>query len=100
VSQQNPAPPELLALAHFAVSIADPAKRRAFATDPLGELDNALQPHGLSRANLPQEVQDFIDSLSYEELRLLARLQTTMVDLRDRGIDSLSEVVNPTLAKF
>jgi hypothetical protein len=103
VSQQNPASPELMALAHFAEAIADPdpARRRAFANDPLGELDNALAPHGLSRSDLPDEVQDFINSLSYEELRLLGRLQNTMVDLRNQGRNlDLSEQVNPSIAKL
>lgn len=102
MSQQNPAAPELLALAHFAAAVGDPdpARRRALAADPLGELDNVLRPHGLSRDDLPQEVRELIDSLSYEELRLLARLQTTMVGLRAQGIESLSEQVNPTIAKF
>lgn len=103
MSQQNPASPELIALAHFAEAIADPdpARRRAFADDPLGELDRALAPHNLSRGDLPSEVQDFIDSLSYEELRLLGRLQTTMVDLRAQGRHlDLSQEINPTIAKL
>jgi hypothetical protein len=63
-------------LARFANAITDPAVRRAFDSDPLGTLDR----EGVSVDALPEEVRDFITDLSYEELRLLARVQKVMTN--------------------
>jgi hypothetical protein len=90
-------PLELVALALFADAIADPVARRAFANDSLGFLQGALQDKGKDFEALDPAVQaafvEFFADLSYEELRLLARLQTTMVGLKNEGFTSLAEDV-------
>ncbi len=62
-------------LAKFANLIADPHARREFDRDPLG----TLAKHDVDADALPQSVRDFITNLSFEELRLLAQMQHTMV---------------------
>lgn len=68
--------PALNEFAKFANAIGDPQVRRAFDKDPLG----TLKDQGVNVGALPQSVVDFLTDLSYEELRMLANLQQTMVD--------------------
>jgi hypothetical protein len=62
--------------ARFANLITDPHVRREFDKDPLGTLER----HGVNVAALPEAVRDFLADLSFEELRLLAHMQETLVD--------------------
>jgi hypothetical protein len=59
----------------FANLITDPHVRREFDKDPLG----TLELHGVNVPALPEEVRDFLADLSFEELRLLAHMQETLV---------------------
>ena len=62
-------------LAKFANMITDPHARREFDRDPRG----TLAKHDVDVDSLPQSVRDFITNLSFEELRMLAQMQQTMV---------------------
>jgi hypothetical protein len=101
-------PPEQVALALFAEAIADPMRRRASASDPIELMKSALEDHGHDFDALPQDVQDaFIElfgDLSYEELRMLGKLQAKMVQLdpdQTRGLTELVEVgSHATLGKL
>jgi hypothetical protein len=101
-------PPEQVALALFAEAIADPMRRRASASDPIELMKSALADHGHDFDALPQDVQDaFIElfgDLSYEELRMLGKLQAKMVQLdpdQTRGLTELVEVgSHATLGKL
>jgi hypothetical protein len=61
--------------ARFANLISSAHLRREFDSDPLG----TLASNGVNVGALPDSVRDFIADLSFEELRLLARLQEVMV---------------------
>jgi hypothetical protein len=61
--------------ARFANLISSQHLRREFDSDPLG----TLASNGVNVGDLPDSVRDFIADLSYEELRLLARMQDVMV---------------------
>lgn len=75
------------ALAIVAEVLRDPDKRRDLADRPEETLAHELQQQGSSLDDLPQPVQRFIADLTYEELRVLARLQETMADLpEDYGL--------------
>jgi hypothetical protein len=99
-------PPAQVALALFAEAIADPVRRRAAANDPLALMKSALDERGHDFDDLDPAVQaaftDLFGDLSYEELRLLARLQTTMTGLSpDHGLSEQVEVGSfATLAKL
>lgn len=71
-------PDALNELARFADLITDRDVRRAFDSDPIG----TLKDRGVNVDALPPAVLEFFADLSYEELRLLARLQETMVASR------------------
>jgi hypothetical protein len=71
------------ALAIVAEVISDPDKRRAVAERPEETLSHELRQQGASFDDLPEPVQQFFADLTYEELRVLARLQATMADLPD-----------------
>jgi hypothetical protein len=73
-SEGDPAAVE--ALATFANRISEQRVRRDFDNDPLGTLEGI----GVDVGALPDEVRDFLTDLTYEELRLLARMQQKMVD--------------------
>ena len=60
----------------FANLISSAHLRREFDSDPLG----TLASNGVNVGALPDSVRDFIADLSYEELRLLARMQDVMVE--------------------
>jgi hypothetical protein len=62
--------------ARFANLITDPQVRREFDKDPLG----TLELRGVNISALPEPVRDFLSDLSFEELRLLAQLQETLVE--------------------
>jgi hypothetical protein len=62
-------------LAKIANLITDSGVRRDFDNDPL----NTLERQGVNVDALPGPVRDFLGELSYEELRLLAGMQTAMV---------------------
>jgi hypothetical protein len=85
------------ALALLAKVISDPDKRRAFADDPDGTLNEEL---GDAANDIPPKVRAFFSELTYEELRVLAQLQKAM-----KGVEGLSEDVSTdrgvvTLAKL
>jgi hypothetical protein len=63
------------ALATVVNALASPGIRRKFAHDP----DATLQELGVNVSALPSGVQALLHDLSYEELRLISRLQTTLV---------------------
>lgn len=100
---------ELRALALFAEALADPVQRREFANDPLGLMKSAM-----GRANLDFEQDlgaaaqrgftELFEDLSYEELRMLARLQATMVALDPEQVLGLTDRVqtasHSTVAKL
>lgn len=76
MSMQSQGDPDALnELARFANLITDTRVRRDFDNDPLATLER----EGVNVAALPDAVRDFLADLSYEELRLLARMQETMV---------------------
>jgi hypothetical protein len=60
----------------FANLISSERLRKEFDSDPLG----TLASNGVTVGSLPDSVRDFIAELSYEELRLLARMQDVMVE--------------------
>ena len=68
-------PDALNELARFANLITNTRLRRDFDNDPLGTLERK----GVKVEALPKAVRTFLADLSYEELRLLARMQKTMV---------------------
>jgi hypothetical protein len=68
------------ALALVAKVIQDPQKRRDFVHDPQGTMEAA----GGNFNDLPRRVRTFFGNLTYEELRVLAQLQETMV--REEGL--------------
>jgi hypothetical protein len=59
----------------FAKLIQDPKQRRAFTQDPQA----AMKTAGGNLGDLPPKVRSFFTNLTYEELRVLAQLQETMV---------------------
>jgi hypothetical protein len=101
-------PPAQVALALFAEAIADPMKRRASSNDPLALMKDALAEHDHDFDELDDDVKDaFIElfgDLSYEELRLFAKLQSRMVELdpdQSRGLTEVVEVgSHATLGKL
>ncbi len=62
-------------LAKFANLIVDPVVRREYDKHPL----KTLAEHGVDVDALPAPVRDFLLDLTYEELRVLAHMQETMV---------------------
>jgi hypothetical protein len=100
--------PEQVALALFAEAIADPARRRANVEDPLQLMKQSLSDHGHDFDALDDDVKeafmDLFGDLSYEELRMLGRLQAKMVELdpdQTRGLTELVEVgSHATLGKL
>jgi hypothetical protein len=98
----------LRALALFAEAIADPVRRRNAGDDPLVLMKEALAEKGTSFDELDQDVQEaFLDlfgDLTFEELRMLARLQKKLVALDPDGTLGLTEEVEvgsfATLAKL
>ena len=67
------------ALAAFARAIGDAEKRRAFENNDIS-LDDLVAEAGGDATHLPHNVRRFLDSLSSEEMRLLANLQSTMTE--------------------
>ena len=91
----------LLALARLAETIGDPQTRRRFASNNSADfLDEAMAEVNDLTDEVKDEFRRLFGDLTFEELRLLARLQETMLRLRDKGYDNLSEEVNPTVGKF
>jgi hypothetical protein len=68
-------PDALKELASIANLITNTRVRRDFDHDPLGTLER----EGVNVDALPDPVRNFLADLSYEELRLLAHMQETMV---------------------
>jgi hypothetical protein len=62
-------------LAKFANLIVDPVVRKNYDKHPL----KTLSEHGVDVDALPAPVRDFLLDLTYEELRVLAHMQETMV---------------------
>ena len=101
-------PPEQVALALFAEAIADPVTRRDNQGDPLSLMKQRLIDHGHDFDDLDSDVQaafmDLFGDLTYEELRMLGRLQAKMVELdpdQTRGLTELVEVgSHATLGKL
>jgi hypothetical protein len=103
VSENTPAQ---VALALFAEALADPVKRRGATDDPLSLMKSELAARGHEWETLSTDVQeaftDLFGDLSYEELRLLGRLQATMAAVDPRhGLSEQVEVGSfATLAKL
>jgi hypothetical protein len=101
-------PPEQVALALFAEAVADPVRRRGSANEPLDLMKSALADHGHEFEELDADVQeaftDLFGDLSYEEMRLLGKLQGKLVALDPDGTRGLTEQVevgsHATLAKL
>jgi hypothetical protein len=99
-------PPAQVALALFAEALADPVRRRSATNDPLDLMKSSLSLRGHDFDALEPEVQEaFVDlfgDLSYEELRLLARLQTKLASVDPKhGLSEQVEVGSfATLAKL
>lgn len=74
MSVQPEGDPALGELAKFANLITNPHQRREFNRDPLG----TLAGNGVDTDQLPPSVREFLSDLSYEELRLLGKMQTAM----------------------
>ena len=72
--QPEESDPALNALATFANLITNPHQRREFTRDPLG----TLAANEVDVEQLSPSVREFLSDLSYEELRLLAKMQTAM----------------------
>jgi hypothetical protein len=104
----NDPSPALVALALFAEAVADRDRRRSFANDTLGLLEAALADKNRTLTDLDPDVRqayvDLFGDLSFEELRLLARLQAKMVELDPDQVLGLTEKVevgsHATLAKL
>ncbi len=64
------------AMAGVQAVLADPEQRKRFADDPEETLNTAK----VSIADIPSPVLDVLKGLSQEELELLGRLQTTLVE--------------------
>jgi hypothetical protein len=100
--------PELVALALFAEAIGDPMTRRDRAGDPIDLMKQRLTEHGHDFADLDVAVKaafiDLFGDLTYEELRILGRLQAKMVELdpdQTRGLTERVEVgSHATLTKL
>jgi len=67
------------ALAAFAQAIAAPETRRLFENNEV-TLDHMIRDRGADPADLPAEVRTFLNNLTSEEMRLLARMQETFVN--------------------
>jgi hypothetical protein len=90
-------PPAQVALALFAEAIANPVKRRASSNDPLALMKEALAEHDHDFDELDDDVKaafiELFGDLSYEELRLFAKLQLKMIELDPDQSRGLTEVV-------
>jgi hypothetical protein len=64
------------ALAIVIKALKDPVKRKEFADDPNGQLEDILGTDQLK--NLKPGVRLFLAGLTYEELRVLSQLETTL----------------------
>jgi len=101
-------PPAQVALALFAEAIADPVRRRGSAHEPLELMKSALAAHGHDFDSLEPDVQEafteLFGDLSYEELRMLGKLQARLVALDPDQRLGLTEQVevgsHATLAKL
>jgi hypothetical protein len=79
--------PAKQALAVFADAVTDAEWRARFAKDP----DGALAERNVAPGDIPDNVMDFLKSLSEEELQLVGRLGSVMIDAglyerMDRGV--------------
>ncbi|MGZ4181867.1 MAG: hypothetical protein ACXVUL_14430 [Solirubrobacteraceae bacterium] len=97
MSQQDEPSAELRALALFAEAIANPATRRDFAGRSGELLDSVLGDDVGEDAK--EAFRALFGDLTDEEVRLLARLQHTMVGLSEVHPD-LVQTFNPTVSKF
>jgi hypothetical protein len=87
VNEEQDLRPAKEALAAFADAVTDAEWRAQFAKDP----DGALSERGISGGDIPGNVMDFLRSLSEEELDLVGRLGSVMIDAglyerTDRGV--------------
>jgi hypothetical protein len=100
--------PELRALALFADALANRERRRAFNGDTLGLLEDALSTKGLTLDSLDNQVREaYIDlfaDMTFQEVRILARMQAKLVALDPDGALGLTEQVevgsHVTIGKF
>jgi hypothetical protein len=78
----------------FTEAIADPYRRRALANHP----EEAFEEAGVNFNALPSQLQALLKDLSYEELRLLSRVQDTL----DRAglIERPQSASGGTICKF
>jgi hypothetical protein len=94
----------LVALAIVAEALAEATTRDRLKKDLRTTLSEVLAREKREIGDLPDEVVEFFANLSSEELEALAKLQSTMTGLKDKGFASLVEEVevNPkfTLAKL
>ena len=107
---RNPAPPALVALALFAEAISDPSRRRGAGGNAHQLLRDAYEnpTRGVPSRRydaLPQDVKDafvdLFDSLTPQEIDLLAKLQERFSGLEAHGLAEQVEVGSfRTLAKL
>ena len=74
-SSADASPEAVAALAKVMQVISRPASRKSFHADPA----RALQEADVDPSHLPPQVLDNLSELSLEELRLLSRLNSTLV---------------------
>jgi hypothetical protein len=86
------------ALAAFASAISIPETRRLFENNEVS-LEKMIkdQDGGADAGDLPESVRSFLNNLTSEEMRLLARLQET---LTDAGFVAEPRDAAFTIAKF
>jgi hypothetical protein len=85
------------ALAVLATILPDRQARRAIANDPGPEFIK----RGVNWEALPEDVRDFFEDLSLHELRMLARMQSTMEQHVEAGLAEEVQVNHPaTLGKL
>jgi hypothetical protein len=97
VAVSEPKSAEHLALALFAEAIGDRGTRRQNADNPLELMKQRLLDKDVDFDALPDDAKqafdDLFGDLSFEELRILGRLQEKMAALDPDGTRGLTEVV-------
>jgi hypothetical protein len=99
--RDGPSSDALVALAKLAEKVADKGARRRLSNDSNAMLDEAIAEAGLDPdSNAARTFRDLFGDLTFEELRLLARMQTKIVELSEEHPDLAEELGNPTVSKF
>lgn len=84
------------ALEAFASAITRPETRRLFENNQVS-LEQMISDGGADADDLPASVRAFLDNLSSEEMRLLARMNETLVNA---GFVASPQQAAFTIAKF